>query len=103
MSLGVRGMYEAFDIDGYEAIRSRLFAKLRTNLALPEGPPQLAAAPWPARARQSRVLVWVAASIALFVVALLLQFRAVTSRNADELEARLNQRLSSEAPTTPQP
>ncbi|HRI07676.1 MAG TPA: DotU family type IV/VI secretion system protein [Nannocystaceae bacterium] len=94
IALGVRGMYEAFDLDGYEAIRTRLVAKLRTNLALPEGPPQLPPAPWPARPRSTPLLLAVAASIVLFVTTLYLQYRAETARSADILHDQLRQRLA---------
>ncbi len=103
IALGVRGMYEAFDLDGYEAIRARLVAKLRTNLALPEGPPQLAPAPWPARPRPTPLLLGVAASIVLIVLALFLQYRAETTRDAERLRAGLLERLDGPTQDAPAP
>jgi type VI protein secretion system component VasF len=92
LALGFRGKYEARDIAGYEAIRKRLYAKLSSNLALIDGPPQLPPAPWPARHRPNHLPLWIAATAALFTAALLLQARAETTRLAESLRADLESR-----------
>lgn len=94
VALGVRGMYESYDLDGYEAVRSRLFAKLRPTLAVPPGPPLAAPAPWPAPPRASRLLPWVAGFTLLFATALLLTYRAEIADRAAELRHQLDALLA---------
>lgn len=94
VALGVRGMYESYDLDGYEAIRARLFAKLRPTLAIPDGPPAIAPAPWPASPRSGRLLLWVAGFTLLFAGALLYTHRVEVARNAAELRRHLDDLLA---------
>lgn len=100
IALGVRGMYEAYDLDAYEAVRTRLFAKLRPTLVLPDGPPPSTPAPWPAPPRHSRLLLWAAGFTVLFTVALLLTYRAEFARSAAELRDRLENLLDKSTSST---
>lgn len=94
IALGVRGKYTAFDLDGYEAIRTRLFAKLRGTLALPDGPPLAAPAPWPAAPRSGRLLLRVAGFTLLFALALLATYRAELANSAAGLRQHLEEALT---------
>lgn len=99
IALGVRGKYTALDLDGYEAIRTRLFAKLRSTLALPDGPPVAAPAPWPAVLRPGGRLPWVACFTVLFALALLLTYRGALARSAAELRQHLSDAVAPTAAT----
>lgn len=92
IALGVRGMYESYDLDGYEAARARLFAKLRPTLALPPGgPPGLPPAPWPAAPRTRPLVLWAAGFTVFFAAALLYTYRTEIAHNAAELRERLDE------------
>lgn len=98
MALGVRGKYTAFGLEGYDAHRTRLFAKLRANLALPEGPPAAPPAPWPAAPRTSRLLAWATGLTVLFAAALLLTYHIKLRGEADALRDALTRTLTPARP-----
>lgn len=98
INLGFHGKYEAFDLDGYEAIKTRLFAKLRSTLALPEGPPLAAPAPWPAVPRPGRLMLWAAGATLLFATALFFTYRAEVTRSAVHLQDNLKSALQQARP-----
>jgi len=94
IALGVRGMYEALELDGLEAIRTRLFAKLRSNFALLDGPPRNEPAQWHTPRPAGKALPLAALFTVLFAVALLLTYQRITKQSAEVIGEHMSSLLS---------
>jgi type VI protein secretion system component VasF len=91
IALGFRGTYNARDLVGYEAMRSRVNDKLRLEPIV--GPPLAAAVPWPHPAPLRRWPLWIGLSALIFSGAMLLTYRLEFGRHASGLRDFLQQIL----------
>ena len=89
ISLGFRGKYEARDLLGYEAMRSRVNDKLRQPLALHDTPPPVAQVRWPHPRPGSRALLWLALLCLGFGLAMHLTYQAHLGADVDLLRRAL--------------
>lgn len=89
IALGFRGKYEARDLVGYEAMRSRVNDKLRRPLALHDAPPPVPQVRWPHPRPRSRALLWAALLCLGFGLAMHLTYRAELAADVDTLRATL--------------
>ncbi len=89
IALGFRGTYNARDLVGYEAMRSRVNDKLRRPLALHDAPPPVLPVRWPRPRPQPRVLLWIALLCAGFSATMLLTYHRELDDDVEVLRATL--------------
>ena len=89
IALGFRGKYDARDLVGYEAMRTRVNDKLRRPLALHDTPPPVPQVRWPQPRPGSRALLWVALVCVGFGVAMHLTYHAALDADVETLRAAL--------------